>query len=159
MWLFSKRHFCTFFILNSFPIPNIISQSVSHEVDVCFLCIQNAEHTRTHKLREATTDQWSSFQCICFWGTEKFLLVQEGLIQITNQTPSWASLKKVCYLHTKNVTVRCLSFGMPLSRVFFVVQNEYVKPIWQPSLLHRTMHAPRMRPTVLQTVRLGWFCL
>jgi len=49
---------------------------------------------------------------------EKFLLVQEGLIQITNQNPSWAKLKRVCYLHTKNVTVKRLSFGMPLSCVF-----------------------------------------
>lgn len=49
---------------------------------------------------------------------EKFLLGQEGLIQITNQNPSWASLKNVCYLHTKNRTVKRLSFGMSLSRVF-----------------------------------------
>lgn len=46
------------------------------------------------------------------------LLVQEGLIQIANQNPSWASVTKVCYLQTKNVTVKCPSSGMLLSRVF-----------------------------------------
>lgn len=105
--------------------PNIISQPISYEAGVCFLCIQNAEHTYTHKLWEATTDQWSSFQCICFWGME-VLLVQEGLIQITNQNPSWASLKKVCYLHTKNVTVKRPSSGMLLSRVFV----QFIMNVW-----------------------------
>lgn len=49
---------------------------------------------------------------------EKVLLAQEGLIQIANQSLSWASLKKVCYLHTKNMTVKRPSSGVLLSRVF-----------------------------------------
>lgn len=50
---------------------------------------------------------------------ENVLLVQEGLIQIiiADQSPSWASLKKVGSLHTKNMAVRCPWSGMPLSRV------------------------------------------
>lgn len=106
--------------------PNIISQPISYEVGVCFLCIQNAECMCTHKLWEATTDQWSSFQCICLWGMEKVLLVQEGLIQIANQPPSWASLKKVCYLHTKNVPVKRPLFGMLLSRV----SVQFIVNVW-----------------------------
>lgn len=86
MWLFSEHHDCIF-LKKILSHPNIISQPISYEVGVCFLCIQNAERTCTHKLWEATTDQWSSFQCICFWSMEKVLLVQEGLIQIANQTP------------------------------------------------------------------------
>lgn len=46
------------------------------------------------------------------------LLAQEGLIQIKNQPPSWTSLKKVCYLHTKKVTGKCPLSGMLLSCVF-----------------------------------------
>lgn len=122
MWLFSEHHYCIFF----FSHPSIISQPISYEIGVCFLCIQNAECTCTHKLWEATTDQRSSFQRICFWGMEKLLLVQEGLIQIANQTPSWASLKKVCYLHTKNVTVKRPLFGMLLSRVFV----QFIMNVW-----------------------------
>lgn len=124
-----------------------------------FLCIQNAERTCTHKVWKATTDQWSSFQCICFSGMEKVSLVQEGLIQIANQTPSWASLTKVCYLHTKNMTAKHPSSGMLLSRVFAQFNIKCVKPIWQPLLLDCTMHAPPMWPIGLWTKRLGWFCL
>lgn len=50
---------------------------------------------------------------------ENVLLVQEGLIQIiiADQSPSWASLKKVGFLYTKNMAVRCPWPGIPLSRV------------------------------------------
>lgn len=116
MWLFTEHHDCIF-LKNFLSHPNIISQPISCEVGVCFLCIRNAERTCTHKLWESTTDQWSSFQCICFSSMQKVLLVQEGLIQIADQSPSWASLKKVCSLHTKNVAVRCPWSGVLLGRV------------------------------------------
>lgn len=75
-----------------------------------------------------------------FWGMEKFSLVQEGLIQTTKQKPSWASSEKVRDLHTKNVTVKRLSFGMLLSRVFL----QFIMNTWNQFGNHCFFIAPRV---------------